>query len=74
MNTPHDQQIPPVVAAAPAQPSDGDYRVPNAGNTWGQEDESMASGRVAIVGCLGLALLMLGPICILLLFLFNLTH
>ena len=35
---------------------------------------SMASGRVAIVGCLGLALLMLGPICILLLFLFNLTH
>ena len=65
MKTPPDEQIPPVVVDSPAQPSAGDYRVPPAGNTWGPADESAASGRVAIFGCLGLALLLLGPLCIL---------
>jgi hypothetical protein len=65
VKTPPDGQIPPVVADNPAPPSDGDYRVPHAGNTWEQADESAASGRVAIFGCLGLALLLLGPVCIL---------
>jgi hypothetical protein len=74
VKTPPDQQIPPVVAEAPVQPSAGDYRVPNAGNTWGQADEPASSGCVAIFGCLGLALLMLGPICLLLLFLMNLAQ
>jgi hypothetical protein len=63
VKTPPDQQIPPVVAEAPAQPGDGDYRVPHAGTTWGLAESSMASGWVAIVGCLGLALLMLGSVC-----------
>ena len=65
MNNPPDEQIPPVVADSPAQLSAGDYQAPPAVNTWGQADESAASGRVAIFGCLGLALLLLGPLCIL---------
>jgi hypothetical protein len=74
MNNPHDQQIPPVIAETPAQPGDGDYRVPHANISWEPDGASTSSGRVAIVGCLGLALLLLGPVCIMVWALSNLTH
>lgn len=64
MNKPHDQQIPPVVAEDPAQPPNGDYRVPHANVGWEAAGTPTSSRRVAIVGCLGLALLTLGLLCL----------
>jgi hypothetical protein len=50
------------MAEKAAQPSDGDYRVPHANIGWDPAGTSTSSGWVAIVGCLGLALLLLGPV------------
>jgi hypothetical protein len=74
VKTTPDQQIPPVVAGPPAQPGDGDYRVPHANIDWEPAGTATSSGRVAIVGCLGLALLLLGLLCILVFVISNLTR
>ncbi|HYF65121.1 MAG TPA: hypothetical protein VD886_20005 [Herpetosiphonaceae bacterium] len=64
MKIPNDPQLPPVIAAAPARPAAGDYRVPHANTGWEPAGSSISRGFIAIVGCLGLALLVITLLCI----------